>query len=434
MREWRRCSLRQLIGNPISGKRPVGGVSGETEGVPSLGGENIRAEGGMVYDIINRIPATFFRLLPKGRLQAGDVLINKDGAQTGKVGIYDGRFPDAAVNEHLFILRPSNGSIDQRLLYWYLLLPETQGSIARRITGSAQPGLNSQFVDAVHLTVPTERDEQQRIAEILSTIDAVIEQTAAVSAKTRQIKAGVMRDLFTRGITPDGQLRPSRVEAPELYKQSPIGWVPKAWDVDALESRVSVIDPNPSHRYPEEREVGVPICSTENFLGDDDFDLSKSKLMPREVLVAQHQRCRFASEDVVFARKGRIGLARRYGQDPKVFSHTVVILKANKDSIDQSWLLWLSRSHWFMNDIGRRMNSNSGVPTLGVAFINALTVPFPQREEQRAISHILDQISVRESAQVAELQKLRNQRDGLMHDLLTGHVPVAKAQKDAASV
>ena len=54
------------------------------------------------------------------------------------------------------------------------------------------------------------------------TVDEEIEQTEALIAKTRQIKAGLTHDLFTRGVTPDGQLRPPRSEV-AVYKESPLG-------------------------------------------------------------------------------------------------------------------------------------------------------------------------------------------------------------------
>ncbi len=73
--------------------------------------------------------------------------------------------------------------------------------------------------------------QQRRIAEILSTLDETIEQTEALIAKYQQIKAGLMHDLFTRGVTPDGKLRPTRAEAPQLYKESPLGWIPKEWEL-----------------------------------------------------------------------------------------------------------------------------------------------------------------------------------------------------------
>jgi type I restriction enzyme, S subunit len=75
---------------------------------------------------------------------------------------------------------------------------------------------------------------QYRIAEILSTVDETIEHTEALMAKHQQIKAGLMHDLFTRGVTPDGHVRPTRFEAPHLYKETPFGWIPKEWETNPL--------------------------------------------------------------------------------------------------------------------------------------------------------------------------------------------------------
>ena len=69
--------------------------------------------------------------------------------------------------------------------------------------------------------------EQKKIAKILTTIDNVIEKTEATIAKYEVIKEGMMQDLFTRGIGVDGKLRPKYEDAPELYKSSELGWIPK---------------------------------------------------------------------------------------------------------------------------------------------------------------------------------------------------------------
>ncbi|MGB5599730.1 MAG: restriction endonuclease subunit S, partial [Thiothrix litoralis] len=68
---------------------------------------------------------------------------------------------------------------------------------------------------------------QKKIATILQTIDQTIESTQALIEKYQLIKAGLMHDLFTRGIGADGKLRPPREEAPELYQETAIGWIPK---------------------------------------------------------------------------------------------------------------------------------------------------------------------------------------------------------------
>ena len=80
-----------------------------------------------------------------------------------------------------------------------------------------QSGLNCS------VAIPAHR-EQRRIAEILSTLDEAIEQTEALIAKHQQIKAGLMHDLFTRGVTPDGHLRPTRDASAGTLQRIP-AWV-----------------------------------------------------------------------------------------------------------------------------------------------------------------------------------------------------------------
>ena len=85
---------------------------------------------------------------------------------------------------------------------------------------------------------------QKKIGAILNVIDQTIEKTEALIEKYQQIKAGLMHDLFTRGIGADGKLRPSREQAPELYQETPIGWIPKVWKYDFLENVLAPVANN----------------------------------------------------------------------------------------------------------------------------------------------------------------------------------------------
>ena len=62
-------------------------------------------------------------------------------------------------------------------------------------------------------------------------MDDLIERTEALIAKYRAIKQGLMHDLLTRGVDASGRLRPPREEAPGLYRESAVGWVPREWEV-----------------------------------------------------------------------------------------------------------------------------------------------------------------------------------------------------------
>lgn len=102
------------------------------------------------------------------------------------------------------------------------LLQKAQGSTFEAISSDALRQLKVYCPDL---------QTQKRIAKILSTVDGQIEKTEAIIAKYQAIKQGMLHDLFTRGIDlATGKLRPTPEQAPELYKQSLLGLIPKDWE------------------------------------------------------------------------------------------------------------------------------------------------------------------------------------------------------------
>lgn len=378
--------------------------------------------------------------MPKGHLRAGDVLINKDGAQTGKVGYYDGCFEQAAVNEHLFILRSIDGSIDQKLLYYYLLFPETQRRIAQRITGSAQPGLNSQFVDAVTLLVPNRAPEQHRIAEILSTLDEAIEQTEALIAKTQQIKIGLIHDLFTRGVAPDGQLRPPRETAPQLYKESPLGWIPKEWAAVTFGSCLIDNPQNglykPATFYGDE---GIPIVRIDSFyegIVSSILQLKRVRLSPHEARLYSLSR-----GEILVNRVNSIDYVGKSAIVPDLAEEVVFESNMMRCRINRAKLLpefairWLCATY-ASSYFHSRAKSAIAQASINQADVKGLPVVRPGLDEQEHIVARMDCVDERLKVESGHVAKLRQLKSGLMHDLLTGaaRVPLAAPVPEAAHV
>jgi type I restriction enzyme, S subunit len=326
-------------------------------------------------------------------------------------------------SKHKFSVTNVSGYMKADSLKWdlyflYYLLDFQHKYIAFDYQAKAHPSVIKNLYKLVLLPL----QEQEKIADILSTIDRAITQTEAIIAKQQRIKTGLMQDLLTKGIDENGNIRS---EATHEFKDSAIGRIPVEWGVKGLREVSLIIDPNPSHRYPPSSDVGVPIASTENFVGDNDFDLSFSEKVPFHVFKQQNKRCCFSNEDIVFARKGRLGFARYYGESEKVFSHTVVIFKPqDKQQIETHYLLWIVRFHDFFEQIDKRMNSNSGVPTLGVQFLGSIPVRIPKLSEQIQICLTLDSLEKRIEEEKRNLSKQKRLKTGLMQDLLTGKVRV----------
>jgi len=433
--------LNTLIQPPISGGRPSGGVSSDTDGIPSIGGENIVYSGGMSYTELKRIPEAFFRFMPKGKLQINDVLINKDGAQTGKVGLYDGRFEAAAVNEHVFILRSCNTEeFDQHYLYYCVLLPETRMKIERRITGSAQPGLNSQFVRAVDVPFRNIRG-QLKVACVLKTIDQTIEKTEALIEKYQQIKAGLMHDLFTRGIGVDGKLRPPREQAPELYQETPIGWIPKEWGYDFLEKLLAPVANNlrsgpfgSALLKSELAEDGIPFLGIDNIYVErfeESFRRFVSKKKYREL-----GKYAVRPKDVVITIMGTVGRAAVIPNhiDLALSSKHLWTMTFNQELVIPELVCWqLNYAPWVK--VWFRRETQGGImDAIQSKTLRTLILPLPPPGEQKMIFDRYNSITSKIEAEQRHLKKSFKEKSGLMHDLLTGEKPVTVDQPEAVNV
>jgi restriction endonuclease S subunit len=163
---------------------------------------------------------------PEIQLAAGDVLLVKDGSTLGMSAFVRTLPAPATVNGSIAVIRPSP-SLAGSFLFYSINGQNFQRLIWLKRAGLGVPHLFQADLREFKIPLPA-LAEQNRIAEILSTLDETIAQTEAQIAKYQQIKAGLMQDLFTRGVTPDGRLRPSRAQAPQLYKESLRGW-PKEW-------------------------------------------------------------------------------------------------------------------------------------------------------------------------------------------------------------
>jgi len=170
---WRKAKLREILATIESGLRPKGGVGGLQEGIPSIGAEHLDDKGGFDLTNLRYIPHEFYTKMQRGKIQIGDILIVKDGATTGKVSLTrsDWPFDESAVNEHVFILRPTKKAHPE-YLFFYLYSTGGQEQIKRNFQGSAQGGINQTFAEHVIVPLPP-LPVQERIVQILQKADEI---------------------------------------------------------------------------------------------------------------------------------------------------------------------------------------------------------------------------------------------------------------------
>ncbi|MGU7816980.1 restriction endonuclease subunit S [Burkholderia sp. AW49-1] len=348
-----------------------------------------------------------------------DTLMLWDGERSGLVGY--GR--QGVVASTVSKLSPSD-RVEPKYLYY--ALSERFDWIQHRRTGTGVPHVPKDLGRLLKLRYPKHRMVQRRIANILSSIDTAIEKTEALIAKYQQIKAGLMRDLFTRGVLPSGELRPPREQAPELYQETAIGWIPREWRIDPLGKCLKA---PPKNGY-SPREVntwqGLYVLGL-GCLTHDGFEAKQLKNAPRDAAIVSG--ALLAEGDFLISRAntpelvGLCGTFRDIGS-PVIYPDLMMRLKL-VDSLDAGFL----EAQLLMPATRKRLTAlavgtSSSMAKLNAKSVQQLLIAVPHPVEQRAIvgklSKVTDCIKAYRSARL----KLYVQKQGLMHDLLTGNVSI----------
>lgn len=117
--------------------------------------------------------------------------------------------------------------------FYIHLFDKVQPELVRRASGTTFLEISGAEFASIEVPSPCP-DEKHLITKVLDTLDTAIHETEAIIAKLKAVKQGLLHDLLTCGIDANGELRPPQVEAPHIYKESPLGWIPKEWDASSL--------------------------------------------------------------------------------------------------------------------------------------------------------------------------------------------------------
>jgi type I restriction enzyme S subunit len=356
-----------------------------------------------------------------------DVLMLWDGERSGLVG----HGLEGVVSSTVSKLSPKN-EIESSYLYYFLL--NNFEWIQNNRTGTGIPHVPKDLGRILSVYYPVEKNYQQKVSLIIGTLDLTIQKTEELIEKYQQIKTGLMQDLFTRGIGVDGKLRPIRENAPELYHETKVGWIPKDWEVVTCQDVCEkIIDCK--NRTPPITADGYPVIRTPNVRHGEfkDKQLVFTDLHSYHIWTA---RGKPKVGDVVITREAPVGEVCKIPErhDQACLGQRMMLYRTDSTKINNDFFLYALQSE----SIQLRLDLISGGSTVGhvrVGDIRDLWMYQPASEaEQIYIGNSLNTISTKLEAEKVNLSKLTMQKKGIMDDFLSGNKLVTVDETEATNV
>lgn len=135
---------------------------------------------------------------PEIKLQENDILLTKDGAGIGKIGIVKNLPGNATVNSSLLVIRASEVFIPE-FLFYFLKGPQMQDIVRARISGSATPHLFQRDIKQFTLLIPPLVEQQRIVSEIeqrLSVISEVETMVADSLTRASHLRQAILKKAF----------------------------------------------------------------------------------------------------------------------------------------------------------------------------------------------------------------------------------------------
>lgn len=336
-----------------------------------------------------------------------------------------------AINQDVKALFPTSGVSAKYLLK---LMQYIQPLAEGRAVGSTVKGIRIQ--DYLNIPVPLAPQEAQPvIAQILDTLDTAIRETEALIGKLKAVKQGLLHDLLTRGIDANGELRPPQSEAPQLYKESPLGWIPREWEAVELNR---LIDPKrpvvygilmPGYGHPG----GVPVVKVKDIF-DGKIHLN-NLLLTSPQIDREYSRSRLKAGDLLFTIRGTVG---RTAFVPPALGSANITQDTARLAVTGTDARFL-RAYLGMEGPSRFIAIHTlGVAVQGINLRDVRRIPIvrPSALEAKAIADEIQSQEQRLESESLSVAKLRLAKAGLMDDLLTGRVrvtPLLESVQQAAA-
>ena len=283
----------------------------------------------------------------------------------------------AVAGLHTFLLRDKGDYFADGYKGYILYEPWVAKELKKKATGISVLGISKSNLLNLKIKLPP-LDEQEKIAEILSTWDEAINLTINLIESKKQFKKAIMQNLLT-----------AKIRFPQFKDE---------WEKVKLK---------------EISEVYQPQTISQRELTDSGFDVYGAN-----GIIGKYGRYNHEFEQVVIGCRGNCGAVNFTKPKSWITGNAMVINLDNSTKSIKTFIYYLLSNTNFQYLI-----SGSGQPQI-TSDIRYHEIKLPNLDEQQKIAEVLTACDDEINLLNLKLENLKKQKQGLMQKLLSGKVRI----------
>lgn len=352
------------------------------------------------------------RQIPQDKLvKPYDILVNSTGTGTvGRVGQIINLTQRATADGHVTIVRPKKEEVDP--IYLGIWLKSQQNKLEDLAEGSSnQVELSRDKIASIKVLLPPLKT-QQKIADILYSLNEAIQGTDQITRKTQKLKKGLMNELLTKGI------------GHKKFKKTKLGEIPEEWEIVEMNKITKNITDGKHGDCSNEANSGYYFVSVKDIRAGQ-IDYTNARQITKKDFEETHKRTKLEVGDLLLTNSGTIGrmavVPDKEITTRTTFQKSVAIIKPDSSKVNVYYMMYA------LTMVLKSLitaSSGSAQANLLLRDLRSYKIPLPSLEEQQKIAGILAELDTKldqESKQKASLIKLKN---GLMQDIFSQKVQI----------
>ncbi len=346
----------------------------------------------------------------ESRLQAGDIVIARIGATTGKAFLIK-ECPEAIFASYLIRVR-TKPNTSPEFLSFFFQSSEYWNQIDQRKGGRLKGGVNIPNLESLSLLLPP-LPEQQAIAHVLETVQTAKNARQRELVLERERKAALMEHIFTHGIRG------------EVGRETSIGEVPESWNLVALGA---VYETQLGKMLSQKARVGAdpkPYLRNANVQWGV---VDVSDLYVMDFSEAERDKFSLRRGDLLICEGGEIGRTALWNSELTecYFQKAIHRVRPLSDDVVPEFLRYWMEWAFRIADVYGVTGTQTTIAHLPQEKLEQMKIPNPAKSEQQQIASALSSCDRVIAAVEKEARFLDELFSTLLAELMSGELSVYK--------